>query len=230
MSKTATPTNFDAALANFVVLAQAMITAYYTKAYPNLDPGKLETMPGLKYVRVVKKDKKNDGSYGAGSAWCFVEVATGDVLKCDGWKRPAKHARGNIYGENPVAGCTVYGPEYLPVGGKKKVEVVASVAVAVEDEIARGAAPGLRSNQTIRELVAAEAQALAEMAKPAPASVLNPDGSYTQVHPLFRGLSATEVKEFQAYASTSDPASDDWSVYHPVCREIWTERGLKESA
>ena len=35
----------------------------------------------------------------AGSAYCFVDYATGDVLKCAGYKAPAKHARGNIFSD-----------------------------------------------------------------------------------------------------------------------------------
>lgn len=214
-----TRTEFDAALVNFVALVQARGDKHIDDHFPSLPHTKFMAQPGKKYVRIV-----NDTS-----AWCFIEIDTGDIFKCDGWKRPAKHARGNIYGENPLAGTGVYGPEYLPVGGSKKKAVV-SVAAVIESEIEHGAAPALRSNQTVRELVAEEARCLAEMAEPAPTSVLNQDGSYTQVHPLFRGLSATEVKEFQAYASTSDPANADWSVYHPVCREIWTSRGLKAGA
>lgn len=41
---------------------------------------------GAKYWRVVR------GS----SAWCFVDRDTGDILKADGWKKPAKGARGSV--------------------------------------------------------------------------------------------------------------------------------------
>lgn len=48
------------------------------------------------------------------SAWAFIDLATGDILKAAGWKRPAKHARGNI--NTPTDGVEfvgVYGPAYL---------------------------------------------------------------------------------------------------------------------
>jgi hypothetical protein len=37
---------------------------------------------------------------------------------------------------------------------------------------------------------------------------------------VFRALSAEEVLEFQEYAS-ENPAPDDVSFCHPVCREVW---------
>jgi hypothetical protein len=48
------------------------------------------------------------------SAFCFVDKATGDVLKSASWAAPAKHARGNIYDEhNGLSRITPYGVEYL---------------------------------------------------------------------------------------------------------------------
>ncbi len=45
------------------------------------------------------------------SAWGFIELATGNILKAAGWKAPARHSRGNI--ANGVAGCGPSGPAYL---------------------------------------------------------------------------------------------------------------------
>ena len=47
------------------------------------------------------------------SAWAFIDSTNGDVLKPASWKAPAKHARGNIFAENPVANVSPYGPAYL---------------------------------------------------------------------------------------------------------------------
>lgn len=47
--------------------------------------------PGQKYVRFTKRLGTSNRS-----AYCFVDLRNGDILKPDGWKRPAKHARGNI--------------------------------------------------------------------------------------------------------------------------------------
>ena len=98
--------DFDTALARFLAAAQALINEYVAKNFPNTKPNVLEADPrGQKYVRIVSKTPGLEG----GSAWCFIDKATGDILKSDSWKRPAKGARGNIYAENPIAGCTPYG-------------------------------------------------------------------------------------------------------------------------
>jgi hypothetical protein len=46
---------------------------------------------GPKYVRLVVE------SGGSRSAYGFIEKASGDILKAESWKKPAKHARGSIY-------------------------------------------------------------------------------------------------------------------------------------
>lgn len=49
-----------------------------------------------------------------GSAYCFVDYATGNILKTDGWSRPAKHPRGSIYAEdNGASAVGPYGANYL---------------------------------------------------------------------------------------------------------------------
>lgn len=54
---------------------------------------KLEIQYGKKYARIVRKDSRLQG----GSAWGFVDMTTGAILKAAGWKAPAKNfARGNI--------------------------------------------------------------------------------------------------------------------------------------
>lgn len=59
---------------------------------------------GPKFVRVVHGD----------SAFCFVEKATGNVLKSAGWKAPAKGVRSNIYDEKGgLGGVGPHGALYL---------------------------------------------------------------------------------------------------------------------
>jgi hypothetical protein len=62
------------------------------------NPPKLEVEPGKRYIRIVAC------SPGQRHAWAFVDTATGDVLKPDGWKRPAKGARGNVFDEHSGTG------------------------------------------------------------------------------------------------------------------------------
>lgn len=48
-------------------------------------------------------------SYGQTSVHCFVERATGDILKAETFSRPAKKARGNIKNETyPLTGYEFY--------------------------------------------------------------------------------------------------------------------------
>lgn len=66
---------------------------------------------GKKYCRVTT------GSYnqkGFGSAYCFIDLANGNIHKANGYKAPdKKHVRGNIFGENPLIGLNEYGVNYL---------------------------------------------------------------------------------------------------------------------
>jgi hypothetical protein len=65
---------------------------------------------GSKYIRVVAHyHNPADG----GSAYCFIERATGNVLKTATWKAPAKHVRGNILEGPEKFGLTQYGAVYL---------------------------------------------------------------------------------------------------------------------
>lgn len=48
-----------------------------------------------------------------GSAFCFVDLTTGDVLKSASWSAPAKGSRGNIFDiHNGLKRIRRYGPEY----------------------------------------------------------------------------------------------------------------------
>jgi len=50
---------------------------------------------------------------------------------------------------------------------------------------------------------------------------------YPSDYMMFRPLSEAEHKEFREYARDHDPPKNDtWQIYHPVCRAIWTARGL----
>ena len=43
---------------------------------------------------------------------------------------------------------------------------------------------------------------------------------------MFRALDDEEEAAFRAFARENDPPRPDWSLFHPVCREEWTRRGL----
>ena len=95
--------NFNEALMNFMDLVEKRDLAHMTEKFPNLKPNEWDVSFGRKYVKVIR-DR---------SVYAFIEVETGDIYKPASWSAPAKHVRGNIYGENPLAGTDIYGVNYL---------------------------------------------------------------------------------------------------------------------
>ena len=90
----------------FTAALQTKLEAHYAVTCPNSNPNvQIEVQPGKKYSRIVVR------TWGSGSAFCFIDNATGDILKSDGWKRPAKGVRGNI--ANGADDVGPYGPAYL---------------------------------------------------------------------------------------------------------------------
>ena len=98
------PENFATALQAYFEGCKAIEAAHHAKWYPNVTPKEWRIDRLQKRVRIVSGD----------SAHSFVDIATGDVLMCAGWKVPAKHARGNIFdADNGLKLMGPYGPAYL---------------------------------------------------------------------------------------------------------------------
>ena len=94
---------FQCAFKYFITLADKLVReATKNKAKLNFKVNK-------KYIRVTKQDTVFNGE----SVWAFVDRANGDILKPATWHRPAKHARENIFNENPIEGFSWTGPFYL---------------------------------------------------------------------------------------------------------------------
>ena len=75
----------------------------YAKRVHHFQPTRF--MLGQKFARIVRHT-------GQDSAFCFVDLANGNIHKADGWKAPEKkHVRGNI--ANGAADVTAYGTVYL---------------------------------------------------------------------------------------------------------------------
>lgn len=90
------------ALAAFMAYAQGVIDTHYAVSYPTLSVPKLEITVGRRYAKVMRRETRMvDGVRTvipeSGSYHCFVDMATGCVLKSSGGK-PAKGSRGNIFG------------------------------------------------------------------------------------------------------------------------------------
>jgi hypothetical protein len=107
---TTTPADFQAALATFLLGIKARTDARYAASYPSLTAPTYTVDPsGRKYLRIVV----NDAHGTSRSVFCFVRVEDGAVLKAEGWKKPAKHARGSIYVNGGMDAVTEYGANYM---------------------------------------------------------------------------------------------------------------------
>lgn len=80
----------------FVAALSARHNSGLRAEYPTCEANwaKVVVEPGRKYARLV--DTNEIGETVRRSAMGFIDLTNGDILKADGWKAPAKHARGNI--------------------------------------------------------------------------------------------------------------------------------------
>lgn len=89
----------------YLLYLHDMVKAYYREHCTNLVPPEFEIEEGEKWARVVKFDSSSR------SAYAFIalvsnytrqlgQVNLGDIHRPDGWKKPAKHKRGNVMVED----------------------------------------------------------------------------------------------------------------------------------
>ncbi len=77
---------------------------YMTEHFRSLESPVFTVDDGNRYIRVWRGN----------SAYAFIDKTNGDVLKSDSWKKPAKHARGNLFGPDNGLDCTgPYGINYI---------------------------------------------------------------------------------------------------------------------
>jgi hypothetical protein len=96
---------FDLQFGIFILKLQALITRHYADSSPVLQAQqKIVVDHGQVRARV---------RHAQCGVYCFVDYATGNILKAADYRAPAKHPRGNIFNANPLQGCGVYGPAYL---------------------------------------------------------------------------------------------------------------------
>lgn len=88
---------------------EAKIQALFRDSNPKstMAPVAIVLEEGPKYTRIVRS-LIMDGTVVERSAYGFIVNATGDLLKADGWKRPAKGIRGNLGDADPLARCGQY--------------------------------------------------------------------------------------------------------------------------
>ena len=71
---------------------------------------KLTVHKGSRYDKIVQ-EKIGEGTNRR--VWAFIDKTNGNILKPEGWKKPAKHARGNIYEEDRMLFVSHVGPAYM---------------------------------------------------------------------------------------------------------------------
>lgn len=94
----ASVTQFE--LDTFVFKIQTLINGEYATSKNTIPT--IEVMRGQRYARLVRV------SPGERSAYGFVDMTNGDLLKAAGWKGPAKGRRGGIRDSNATARCSAY--------------------------------------------------------------------------------------------------------------------------
>ena len=78
---------------NFCHELQNHINDYFVKHGYKFEPDFIGCEVGKRYVKVVKITY---GGEGQKSVVCFIEKATGNILKAASWNAPAKGVRGNV--------------------------------------------------------------------------------------------------------------------------------------
>lgn len=86
--------NFDLAFTEFLDAVQQGINTI-----PESVRGSVILKSGSKNIKVMQK------GFGSLSVYCFVEKATGDILKPASYKAAVKGARGNIYKPSTYEGA-----------------------------------------------------------------------------------------------------------------------------
>lgn len=89
-----------------IALIKANKDADFRRRGYTMAPPTFTYMMGTKYARIVMVDSGK-------SAYCFVDLSNGDILKTASWATPAKGARSNINdSDGGMSGLGPYGAVY----------------------------------------------------------------------------------------------------------------------
>jgi hypothetical protein len=98
-----TKTDLMAEVGRWLAECQAIVDAgkYNQGEKLEVDPG------GKRYLRIFYRYQ--ECGYEGRRVFGFIDTTNGDVLKADGWKRPAEKARGNLFDESGGLGRVTAG-------------------------------------------------------------------------------------------------------------------------
>ncbi len=117
MSKNLDPRNLDArfidALSAFEKALQNLFDTHTTKNFPSLTSDVVSSQWGPKYVKILRTTRGLGHS--SQSVYCFIDKATGDILKPASWAAPVKkNPRASIYdADSGMSNCGPYGVAYM---------------------------------------------------------------------------------------------------------------------
>lgn len=108
---------FSQRFAEWLSDCQTIVNNYHRENFLKLPPVYLYHTGGLRYAKIESFQDRTHHT-----AWAFVDVTNGDILKPKTFKQPAKHPRGNIFDTSGgLSRIGPYGPAYLdsePLGMK----------------------------------------------------------------------------------------------------------------
>lgn len=99
--------NITEQIETFRAALEKMLVQHHAERFAILAPPSVEISTGKRFARIIKKDGSSVSAYG------FIDLVNGDLLKAASWKAPAMHARGNIFNQDMLSGCGPYGMAYL---------------------------------------------------------------------------------------------------------------------
>ena len=101
---------YKTTLDSFLIECQSLVDEHMRKySWEQL----LLVKKGRRYDKIVSEDIHEEPHRNSTRVWAFVDKINGDILKPEGWKKPAKHARGNIYDEDRMLFMSHHGPAYM---------------------------------------------------------------------------------------------------------------------
>jgi hypothetical protein len=99
-------------LTEFLEKCQKIMDEYRIKNFGLITREVLVVQMGRRNAKIVRKPETLPQK--GGSAWAFIDMTNGDVLKPASWNTPARHARGNLFDDQKGMGMIgPYGPAYL---------------------------------------------------------------------------------------------------------------------
>lgn len=99
--------NIAAQIETFRAALENMLLEYRRQHFPTLAAPSVQISTGKRFARIVTIKDSSISAYG------FIDLTNGDLLKAASWKAPAMHARGNIFNQDMLSGCGPYGMAYL---------------------------------------------------------------------------------------------------------------------